>query len=195
VLEFEPAAHALSVLVRGIPDELLVRPTPCPAYRLGDLIDHVGGLALAFAAAATKDDLGGSAAPSGDVSRLGDDWRSRIPADLAALARAWRDPAAWTGMTKVGGVELPGEVAGIVALDELVVHGWDVARASAQPFDCDDHLLSAVHDFQMQSSADRPAQGPFGPVVAVPDHAPFLDRVIGLSGRDAGWTVDPMSGK
>jgi uncharacterized protein (TIGR03086 family) len=194
VLELEPAAQALSVLVRAVPDELLAQPTPCPAYRLGDLIDHVGGLALAFAAAATKADLGGSAKASGDASRLGDDWRERIPADLAALARAWRDPSAWTGMTRVGGVDLPGDVAGIVALDELVVHGWDVARASAQPFECDDHLLEAVRAFQLQSSADRPTTGPFGPVVAVPDHAPLLDRVIGLSGRDAGWTVDRTSG-
>ena len=30
-------------------------PTPCPAYTLGDLIEHVGGLALAFSAAADKD--------------------------------------------------------------------------------------------------------------------------------------------
>jgi hypothetical protein len=27
----------------------------------------------------------------------------------------------------------------------------------------------------------------FGPVVPVPDDAPLLDRVIGLSGRDPGW--------
>ena len=66
---------------------------------------------------------------SGDASRLVDDWRSRIPRDLAALAAAWRDPEAWTGMTRAGGIDLPGEIAGVVALDELVVHGWDVARA------------------------------------------------------------------
>ncbi len=38
-------------------------------------------------------------------------------------------------MTKAGGVDLPGEVAGLVALDELVVHGWDVARATGQAYD------------------------------------------------------------
>ena len=36
------------------------------------------------------------------------------------------------GTTKAGGLELPGEVAGLVALDELVIHGWDVARSSGQ---------------------------------------------------------------
>ncbi len=28
-----------------------------------------------------------------------------------------------------GPVEKPGEVAGLVALNELVIHGWDVARS------------------------------------------------------------------
>src|SRR5207248_426338 len=131
-------------LVAGAPDEILTAPTPCPDYRLGDLIDHVGGLALAFTAAAEKDAGDAtSQAPSGDASRLGDDWRTRIPRDLGRLAEAWRDPEAWTGMTKAGGVELPGEVAGVVALDELVVHGWDVARASGQPYDPDPDLVEA----------------------------------------------------
>ena len=68
-----------------------------------------------------------SSAPDGDADRLGADWRSRIPQDLLAMAAAWRDPSAWTGMTRVGGVDLPGSAAGLVALDEIVVHGWDLA--------------------------------------------------------------------
>ena len=30
---------------------------------------------------------------------------------LAELAAAWQEPGAWEGMTRVGGVDLPGEVA------------------------------------------------------------------------------------
>lgn len=48
-----------------------------------------------------------------------------IPAALTALADAWAEPAAWTGTTRVGGVDLPREVAGLVVLDEVVVHGWE----------------------------------------------------------------------
>src|SRR6266568_4931159 len=67
----------------------LDRPTPCPAYTLGDLIDHVGGLALAFTAAARKqpgDHV--EQTPSGRAANLESAWRARIPADLATLARA-----------------------------------------------------------------------------------------------------------
>ena len=135
-LDLEPATKVMAELVAHVTDDQLGDPTPCPDYTLGDLLDHVGGLALAFTAAATKETaaLAGQG-PAGDASRLGEDWRTRIPRDLAELAHAWRDPNAWTGMTQAGGIDLPGEVAGLVALDEVVIHGWDVARATGQPFD------------------------------------------------------------
>ena len=191
-VDLEPAARRLADLVGGVPDDLLDAPTPCPAYTLGDLVEHVGGAASAFTGAAVKD-LGDATtqAPSGDASRLGDDWRTRIPRDLAALADAWRHADAWTGMTKAGGVDLPGEVAGLVALDEIVVHGWDVARATGQPYDCDTPSLEAVNAFVSQFSEpgqEEARAGLFGPVVEVPGDAPLLDRVIGLTGRDPAWS-------
>jgi uncharacterized protein (TIGR03086 family) len=194
VLDLGPASARLAVLVDGVADSSLDAPTPCPSYTLGDLLDHVGGLAVAFTAAASKTVLPPAAqGPLGDASRLGHDWRSRIPHDLTGLAEAWRDPAAWTGMTQAGGVELPGEVGGLVALNELVVHGWDVARASGQPYECDVPTLEACRGFVSQfAETDREVgpDAPFGPVVAVPADAPLLDQVIGLNGRDPLWAPD-----
>ena len=40
-------------------------------------------------------------------------------------------------MSRAGGVDFPGEVAGMVALTEVVVHGWDLARATGQPYGID----------------------------------------------------------
>jgi uncharacterized protein (TIGR03086 family) len=192
VVDLGPAAERMAALIIDVPDELLDRPTPCPEYTLGDLLDHIGAAALAFTAAATKDPAGfTSQRASGDASRLGDDWRARIQRDLAALAQAWRDPAAWSGTTWAGGFELPGEVAGIIALDELVIHGWDVARASGRAYDCDPRSLDVVHGFvdQMAGAGQEAArEGLFGPVVQVPEDAPLFDRVIGLSGRHPDWS-------
>ena len=53
-VDLEPATRRMSDLISGVPDELLDAPTPCPDYSLGDLVEHIGGLALAFTAAATK---------------------------------------------------------------------------------------------------------------------------------------------
>jgi uncharacterized protein (TIGR03086 family) len=96
-------------------------------------------------------------------------------------------------MTQAGGIDLPGEVAGVVALDELVIHGWDVARASGQVYEVDDASLQAVHEFVSQFSGpgrEEARAGLFGPVVDVPAAAPLLDRVIGMTGRDPGWNPD-----
>jgi uncharacterized protein (TIGR03086 family) len=190
-LDLGPAARRLAALVESVPDDALDHTTPCPRYSVGDLVDHVGGLAMAFAAAARKERSDAtSQAPPGDASRLEPDWREEIPRRLEGLAAAWRDADAWTGMTRVGGVDLPGASAGVVALDELVVHGWDLARATGQPYDCDRPSLEAVHGFVQQFAApgmEAQRGGLFGPVVAVADDTPLLDRVIGLTGRDPYW--------
>jgi uncharacterized protein (TIGR03086 family) len=191
MVDLGPAAQRLAGLVAQVGDDELGKPTPCPAYTVGDLIDHVGGLALAFAAAADKDfGTYGDMAPPGDASRLAGDWRSRIPRDLARLAEAWQKPGAWTGMTRVGGGEAPAEMAGLSLADELVVHGWDVARATGQPYHAEPEVVAAAHAFLGQfASPDAPA-GPdvaFGPARVLPGSAPLLDRVVALAGRDPAW--------
>ncbi|MDX6287097.1 MAG: hypothetical protein QOG53_2582 [Frankiales bacterium] len=192
IVDLGPGARRLADLVARVTDEDLGKPTPCPAYTLGDLVDHIGGLALAFTAAAQKDTgTYGDQGPSGDAARLGGDWRTRIPRDLDTLVQAWRDPEAWDGMTRIAGMDAPGEMVGLTVADELVVHGWDVARATGQAYDVDAELLDAARGFlTMFSSPDAPAGPtvPFGPSRPVPDDAPPLDEVLALAGRDPKWS-------
>jgi uncharacterized protein (TIGR03086 family) len=190
MLDLGPAAQRMADLVSRVPDDALGRPTPCENTTLGDLLDHVRTLSAAFTAAAKKTNDMSGPPPKPDAAHLGDDWRTSIPAGVTSMAEAWQEADAWTGMTRAGGLDLPAEIAGLVALDELVIHGWDVARASGQPFECDEPALKAVHQFVQQfSSPEMAAQrtGLFGPVMPVEDDAPLLDRVIGLAGRDPNW--------
>jgi uncharacterized protein (TIGR03086 family) len=192
MIDLEPAARRLAGLVAAVTDDQLAGSTVCPAYSLGDLVDHVDGLSQAFTAAARKE-LGDAVgqAPSGDAARLTADFRQRIPGQLTALAEAWRDPEAWTGMTQAGGIDLPGEVAGLVALNELVIHGWDVATASGQSYEPDEATLSADHGFLAQFCGpgnEAARDGLFGPEVTVSADAPLLDQLVGMAGRDPAWT-------
>lgn len=183
-IDLGPATERMADVIRAVSGDALDAPTPCEEYSVGDLLDHIGGAALAFRAAAVKEPLEGG--PAGEAANLGADWRARIPRDLVALADAWRDPQAWRGMTAAGGVDLPGETAGIVALDELVIHGWDLAQAVGKPAGYDGPGLEAVHAMVHQFRAGG-IEGLFGPAVPVPDDAPLLDRVLGLSGRSPHW--------
>jgi uncharacterized protein (TIGR03086 family) len=188
-----PAAQRLADLIARVEDDELGKPTPCPAYTLGDLIEHLGGIALAFTAAAQKDTGEASErGPAGDASRLPADWRTRIPRDLATLGRAWDQPDAWTGMTRLAGDDAPAQMAGLSLADELVVHGWDVARATGQPYDCEPEVAETARSFlAMFASPDAPAgpEVPFGPSRQVPDGASLLDSVLALAGRDPQWSA------
>jgi uncharacterized protein (TIGR03086 family) len=187
-LDFGPTTRALAALVRGVGDHQLGDPTPCPEYSVGDLCDHVGGLALAFTLAARKEEIPGGGRASGDASRLEDGWRERIAAQLDELAAAWKDPAAYDGMTMAGPVEMPGPVAALVALDEVTVHAWDLAVATGQAYDADPAAVEACAGFVAQFD-DAPRDGSlYGPPVDVPWDAPALDRLLGATGRDPHWS-------
>lgn len=196
ILDLRPACTTLARVVGAIRDDQLAAPTPCPSYTVADLVDHVLGLAHAFTAAARKEELAGPADPSGDGSRLPDGWRDLAAERLDALATAWADPAAYDGLTTAGGVEMPGSVTALVALDEVVVHGWDLARATGQEYDADPEAVAACLEFA--TSFEPPADDTdaddtagdaalFGPPVPVPDDSPVLDRLVGATGRHPRW--------
>ena len=191
-VDFRPTTTALAALVRGVDDDQLTGRTPCPDYSVADLLDHIGGLAVAFTAAARKDERLGGGAPSADGSRLEDGWRDRIAAQLDDLGEAWQDPSAYDGVTMAGPIEMPADQAALVALDEVTVHAWDLARATGQHYPADPAAVAACRAF-VESFAPPPGGaaddgGLFGPPVAVPDDAPALDRLIGATGRDPSWT-------
>ncbi|HEY3907947.1 MAG TPA: TIGR03086 family metal-binding protein [Streptosporangiaceae bacterium] len=192
-INLTPATGRLASLISGVSDDQLARPTPCPAYTLGDLIDHVGGLALSFNAAGQKE-FGPytESTPAGDAARLGSDWRIRIPRDLGTLALTWQESGAWAGMTRIARMDAPAEMVGMTLADELLVHGWDVAMASGQKFDYELEVLEAAQSFLTQiANPDAPA-GPevaFGPPRELPDSTVPLDRVVAMAGRDHAWSA------
>src|SRR4051812_14982336 len=186
MIDLGPATERMTKVLASVSDMQFDFPTPCTDAHLGDLVDHVGTFTLAFSAIARKDRDIGEVPPPPNAANLERGWRERISRDLTALAEAWREPSAWEGMTTAGGIELPCEVAGLVVLDELVVHGWDIAVASDQPYDATRTDIDGATSFI--TSFNPPRDGRlFGPVVSVPDGAPPLDKLLALAGRDPSW--------
>jgi uncharacterized protein (TIGR03086 family) len=188
MIDLRPATSELARVVGRIRDEQLAAPTPCAGTAVGRMLVHVDGLSVAFARAAAKsaeESTGGIA----EDGKLVDGWRERIPAQLEAMADAWDEPSAWSGQTRIGGTDQPGEVCGLIALDEVIVHGWDLATATGQPYAVDDHLAVAAVGFVGPAAEQNPdgIPGLFGPAVRVPADASPLDRLLGLTGRDPRW--------
>lgn len=191
MIDLVPATRRTAELIANLGDDQLASPTPCPKYTVGDLLDHIEGLARAFTDAATKDlPEGGIQGPSGDAARLEPGWRTRIPQRLSTLAEAWKDPGAWEGMTQAGGVEMPGEVAGLVALDEVIVHGWDLAKASGQAYDAEpEHVEICIRTMGPQPGEERPVGDDvaFGRPVDISADVQPIDRLVAVLGRDPSW--------
>jgi uncharacterized protein (TIGR03086 family) len=191
VIDLEPAAREVTRLLDGVRDDQLADPTPCTDCQVAGLLDHLMTLSLAFTWAARKTPAPGGPPPPAAAERLDPKWRVELPRRLGELVEAWRDPHAWEGMAEAGGVSMPAEQMGVVALDEVVLHGWDLARATGQPFTCAPDHAAAILAFTEATA--RPEQeaarkGLFGPVVPVPEDAPVFDRALGYAGRDPGWT-------
>lgn len=185
-VDFHHAARDTGAVITAIRDDQLNWPTPSPDYTVGDLLDHMDGLSLEFRLAALKRALppGAGEAPPADSGNLAAGWRERIPNQLTALAGAWADPAAWDGETVAGRVPLPAPEAGMFALDEIVVHGWDLARSTGQRFNPDPRAVQACAEFLLEQPRSPEL---FGPVVPVDEAASPLDQLIGLTGRDPAW--------
>jgi uncharacterized protein (TIGR03086 family) len=184
-----PTARRLGALVQDVDDADLDAATPCPDYTVGDLLDHIAGLAVAFTEAARKQHgTNATTPPPGARANLAPDWRTRVPTDLETLGRAWNDPDAWDGVATIAGAEMPAGVVGAVALDEVVTHAWDLARALDRPFEVDADVVAGCMEFlEPLAQPGAPREPAFGPPVSAPDGASPTDRVIALTGRDPDW--------
>jgi uncharacterized protein (TIGR03086 family) len=191
VLDLEAASRRLAALLDGVPDSALDAPTPCADSSVATLLDHIMGLSEGLAASARKEATG---APQASADHLDPDWRAILPGRLDALVAAWREPGAGEGMTSAGGLTLPASDVAAVTLDELVLHGWDLARATGQPYDPDPRDVAAILPFLEAFGSEQGVPGLFGPAVPVPDDAPAFDRALGLSGRDPAWRAPAPTG-
>lgn len=188
MIDLRPATDRVTRLVTELDDDQLALPTPCGAATVGDVVDHLGMFAANFVKVARKelDEDTSSPPPAFDARNLGAGWRDRLAGDLTALADAWSTNAAWTGSTWVAGMHLPAEMVGLVALDELVIHGWDLSTATGEGYDPPAHEVDAAIAFV--SAFDAPRDGRlFGPIVDVAPDAPAFERLLGLTGRDPNW--------
>jgi uncharacterized protein (TIGR03086 family) len=185
MFDLAPAAHEMSRLVAGVQDDQLEQTTPCEKWTVADLLAHVHQFASVFTSNARKVE----AVPP---QSLPDDWRTTLPSQLDDLVAAWRDEDAWQGRVSAGGIEMDAADNAVVAVEECLVHGWDLARATGQELHVDVTSLDEVERFLvMFADAIDSGRGPYGPEVPAPRGADRLDRIIARAGRDPSWSSPP----
>ena len=179
------ATAATTAVALAVTDDRLGWPTPCSGYDVRGVLDHLMGVL-------TVAERAGRKAPELDpallwVDRMGGDWRARFAGLASAAGLAWSDAAAWRGETVLLGRTFAAADAGRKLLGELVVHEWDVARATGQDYEPDPAAVAAVHEYFTRTLATGRSPGAWGPEVPVAGDALLLARTLGLSGRDPLW--------
>jgi uncharacterized protein (TIGR03086 family) len=183
------AATATESVIAGIGPAQWSAPTPCPAWSVADLTDHVVAGNRRFASA-----LRGEPAPSsqpadgdGDGDADGKGAADRLVAfrrSVDHLYEAFAAPGALDRIVSVPFGQVPGAVALHLRVVELVVHGWDLARATDQHLDVPDDVVRAELEFTRQTLPRVPAdRTPFGPPQPSGEGASMLDELAALLGR------------
>jgi len=179
----ETAAPTVTGVVRGVQDDQLDQATPCTEFQVRDLLNHLLQVAQNFQALARQKEADWSPGPD----RLTGDWRAEFAADLTTLTEAWADPGALEGVS--AGMGLPQRTVGLMLVVDLVVHSWDLATATGQPYSVDPALLAAATEFLDIMGDTGRQMGAFGPEVTAPDDADDLGKILARTGRDPAWAA------
>ena len=142
IVQLEQLGPHLGGVVAGITPDQLDNPTPCAEFTVRGVLEHMISGATAFAAAyrgqeAEEPDLSDPLRDFGDV--LGD------------LVGAVTAPGALDQTVQAPFGAVPGDTfARFIVLDGLV-HGWDMATATGQPYSPPDELVAEVGVFAHQA--------------------------------------------
>jgi len=185
-IDLEPVGTALLTTVEAVEDDHLGCPTPCFGHTVAEMLQH-----LVTVTRVAQDTAMKRFGPTTEVKvhpdewppLVEDDWRELIAAQVPDLVDAWRDESAWEGVTQAGGLDLPGEMAGRIVVDELVLHGWDLARAIGREHPLDEDRLASAYE-GLLGRFDGEGAPPGQTYV----EAPVMDRLVVLSGRDPHWS-------
>ncbi|MFJ4189560.1 TIGR03086 family metal-binding protein [Kitasatospora sp. NPDC089509] len=161
-------------------------PTPCGEFDTRTLINHW----VLYTSHGSEHRARRVELPAALVDRdftADADWRAAYAAQLERAVAAWGEPAVWEGDVDLGGSPYP--AVGIVRMLvlELLLHGWDVARAVGGEITVDGELAVLVGEIVAENAELFRQYGGFAEQVAVPESASPWERALAASGRDPHW--------
>ena len=177
---------AIADLLDALPAGAEADPTPCTDYSVADLRIHIVGWGTAFGAGFS--DPGGQAPDAAGITVDGNG-SAQLRAAGEAIAAGIAAGGAERELILADGNAMPGAMALAMTLWEYQVHGWDLAVATGQDWAPAPQAVESSIAFAGQMlTPDFQGEGlAFAPRVPVPDDAPAIDRLVGMSGRDPHW--------
>lgn len=172
--QFEQLGPVLGRVIGGLRPDQLEEPTPCDEFSVRGVLEHMIAGAAMFAAA-----YRGEAPSSPDLA----DPIAGAQSALADLAASIAAPGALDRTIQAPFGETDGaSFARFVVLDGLV-HGWDLATATGQPYDPPDALVAAATDFAREALDPLRDGQTFKPALEPTAGATPIERLAAYTGR------------
>jgi uncharacterized protein (TIGR03086 family) len=182
---YRRAVAQTETIAAAVSPSQLTLPTPCTEYDVRALLSHiVGGLTrTALVGEGAEDALAHPAQASGVTD---DGWPDAYRAAAARSSAAWADDAKLDALVEVPWGKIPGRFAVAGYIQEVLAHGWDLARATGQPTEGDPELalFSLATAQRILPPEIRGDEGvPFGPVIEAPAGAGPYTQLAAWLGR------------
>ena len=180
--QYRRALLATGHVVAKVRPEQLADPTPCRDWDVRRLLNHIVAGNHMFAEVAR----GGRADPEDTVvDHTRPDPGTNYLASAESVLAAWAEPGAMERRCHMPFGDVPAPAAVSIHFLDLVVHGWDLARATGQDATIDPDLAAEALDISHDLlSPELRELGMFGPG-DVPASADDLlhDRLVAFMGR------------
>ena len=174
------AVQILTPLVDGTRADQLGNQTPCSEWKVRDLLNHVIGGGHMFASGLRGETFAGD----GSADLVGDDPAASFHAAIDSFSSALANTDDLGQPVSLPFGTLPAAAALQLAAGDLLVHSWDLAQATGQPFDPPTEIVEASYGFFKVAVNDgMRTAGLFGPPIEVADDAAALTRLLAHSGR------------
>jgi uncharacterized protein (TIGR03086 family) len=173
-------AQTEAIVVAVEPGQLGL-PTPCPEYDVRSLLSHIVGGLNRVAIVGEGGDALARPARADDVPD--DGWLAAYQAASQRARQAWADDAKLDALVEVPWGKIPGRFAIAGYVQEILTHGWDLAKSTGQPTERDPELafFALAGAKRILPPETRGGDIPFAPVVPVPsDAAPYAQLAAWL---------------
>jgi uncharacterized protein (TIGR03086 family) len=180
----EQALASTRAFVAGVKPDQLPGPTPCREYDVRALLNHIvsGNLWVApLAAGKTIEQVGD--AYDGDM--LGDDPLAAYDASATSAADAFNAPGAMAASVAVSYGPVPGEIYAGHRFIDVLIHGWDVAKATGQNATLAPELVDACRQVVEPQAELLAGSGMFGTQQPVGAGADPQTQLLAMLGRTA----------
>jgi uncharacterized protein (TIGR03086 family) len=181
---YRRASEAFGAKVHGATADQWHLPTPCADWDVGALVNHVVGenrWAVPLFAGGTIAEVGDRL--DGDL--LGDDPVNAWDDSATAAVAAVDDPAAMDRIVHLSFGDFPGSEYALQLFADLLVHGWDLARATGQDESVDPELVTACAGWFAEVAQPYRDAGVVGPRPPSPDGADPQTVLLAEFGRTA----------